>query len=663
MPVIKKSHLGKFYFSALVVVIVAFALSYQNCGEGFLATKNMNSQSLSALGPEVKEAGFVGGFVAATPLRLPGSSTLSGAVPSGYKEGNLWMTISDSGPEAFRILHFDMSVGNLTPHIPVKEINVTVPNTNNGIFSKVVLKYYKQNLYLLNEPIKTVYAINLVNGTVRSPFIIAPDLGTKLDNADIHSDYLFISSSDLSIKKNIKIFSLTNPTSVSFSLPAGGFRIEENKLLHFSPDEMTLGVYDLSAPSNPNLIQTLPAPQGFNRIYSYFTHISSDYLVVHIQSPTLGSKTQIFRFTQGQYLPLGTIDGFGCDTIYGDYFAGLGTIGSQSGLVLHQVDRSNQYSLKAPQMLLPNNGGLLTETIDGVAYFNNIGGKLYAIDLRRPIPSAKLIVNTSSGNSEGLSFFDILGDRVIVDLGEPSRGFTLVFGGNQKVDSRGPIFCEPTIPNQEDLKCLEVLKSGYRGYFDNALAYTPKYPLYSDGAEKQRIIYLPPGKKIDTTDTDNWTFPRETRLWKEFIFNNANYETRVFEKIRDGVGSTNWISTVFAPSPNSPGRLVKRDPADRTILRNQLTQNKSVAHVGICIICHNAAKDYVLGFNALQLSGQVGTFSLANLGARGLLTRPILNPVEIQGSPNAKAALGYMQTNCGTCHSPTGPAAVVGLNL
>jgi hypothetical protein len=46
------------------------------------------------------------------------------------------------------------------------------------------------------------------------------------------------------------------------------------------------------------------------------------------------------------------------------------------------------------------------------------------------------------------------------------------------------------------------------------LQFSPQYPLWSDGATKQRWIKLPPGTFIDATRADAWTFPRGTRLWK-----------------------------------------------------------------------------------------------------------------------------------------------------
>ena len=48
------------------------------------------------------------------------------------------------------------------------------------------------------------------------------------------------------------------------------------------------------------------------------------------------------------------------------------------------------------------------------------------------------------------------------------------------------------------------------------IAFSPQYPLWSDGTGKRRWISLPPGTSIDASRPDAWEFPVGTRLWKEF---------------------------------------------------------------------------------------------------------------------------------------------------
>ena len=66
------------------------------------------------------------------------------------------------------------------------------------------------------------------------------------------------------------------------------------------------------------------------------------------------------------------------------------------------------------------------------------------------------------------------------------------------------------------------------------LSFTPQYPLWSDGAQKRRWLYLPPGSFIDASRPDAWEFPRGTRLWKEFAYGGRRVETRYIERLADG---------------------------------------------------------------------------------------------------------------------------------
>ena len=72
------------------------------------------------------------------------------------------------------------------------------------------------------------------------------------------------------------------------------------------------------------------------------------------------------------------------------------------------------------------------------------------------------------------------------------------------------------------------------------LAFSPQYPLWSDGAAKRRWLSLPPGTAIDASRPDAWEFPRGTRLWKEFSLGRP-VETRFIERLPDG----SWRYAVY----------------------------------------------------------------------------------------------------------------------
>ena len=75
-------------------------------------------------------------------------------------------------------------------------------------------------------------------------------------------------------------------------------------------------------------------------------------------------------------------------------------------------------------------------------------------------------------------------------------------------------------------------------YAASALPYTPGVVLWSDGAEKQRYLALPPSTQIDTSDMDAWKFPVGTKAFKEFRFDGKLVETRLVWKQSEPTGSS-----------------------------------------------------------------------------------------------------------------------------
>jgi len=159
---------------------------------------------------------------------------------------------------------------------------------------------------------------------------------------------------------------------------------------------------------------------------------------------------------------------------------------------------------------------------------------------------------------------------------------------------------------------------------DGVVAYRPAYELWSDGATKRRWLYLPPGEAIDSSDPDDWSFPRGTKLWKEFSKNGVRVETRLLEKVGDDA----WAAVAYVWSPD--GRDATATPAGA---RNALGTTHEVPAAGECEACHGGRKSYVLGYSAVQL-GQIA----------------------IPGDPADHDALGYLHANCSHCHNQARPS-------
>jgi hypothetical protein len=206
------------------------------------------------------------------------------------------------------------------------------------------------------------------------------------------------------------------------------------------------------------------------------------------------------------------------------------------------------------------------------------------------------------------------------------------------------------------------------------IAFAPQYPLWSDGAAKQRWIWLPPGASIDASDPDAWEFPPGTRLFKEFSL-GRRIETRVIERQRDGsweFGTYVWnedgSDARLAPPQGIAGLPVAAAPGGRY----------GIPSLYDCQACHSGPRVPVLGFSALQLSpdrdplaphADAGNpLDLRALVARGLLRNlpPALleRPPRIAAtSPVERAALGYLHGNCGHCHGADGADAAVPVDL
>jgi hypothetical protein len=209
------------------------------------------------------------------------------------------------------------------------------------------------------------------------------------------------------------------------------------------------------------------------------------------------------------------------------------------------------------------------------------------------------------------------------------------------------------------------------------LAFSPQYPLWSDGATKRRWIRLPAGTSIDATQPDAWEFPRGTKLWKEFSY-GGRVETRFIERVADGgwryasyVWSADGREAVLAPVAGIRDLPVPTEPGLRY----------SIPAQDDCRACHEGQPVPVLGFSALQLSperdrqaphadaaGAALQADLRTLTARGVLVHLpaalLANPPRIAAAnPLERAALGYLHANCGHCHNDDGPLAVLELSL
>lgn len=210
---------------------------------------------------------------------------------------------------------------------------------------------------------------------------------------------------------------------------------------------------------------------------------------------------------------------------------------------------------------------------------------------------------------------------------------------------------------------IERLAAGVR-------PFSPQYPLWTDGAEKSRWVYLPAGTAIDTRNPDDWVFPVGTRFWKEFRFNGRRVETRMLWRASD----EQWVFATYRWNEDLTAATLA--PAEGVPAAAELAHGRFHVIPGTadCAACHGSRHPGPLGFNALQLSPdrdpgaihgtplEPGMVTLATLGREGQLSpaRPewVSSPPRVRArNAEERAVIGYLAANCGTCHNRGGDIA------
>ena len=207
-------------------------------------------------------------------------------------------------------------------------------------------------------------------------------------------------------------------------------------------------------------------------------------------------------------------------------------------------------------------------------------------------------------------------------------------------------------------------------------AFSPQYPLWSDGASKRRWVRLPDGAAIDTSNVDAWEFPVGTRFWKEFEFNGRKVETRFLWKASDA----GWVFASYVWNQAQTDAVRAPDAGVPDVVEVAPGKFHSIPAVADCRNCHDSARTEILGFDALQLSTDrdpnalhaepltADMVTLRTLVDEGRLSpsRPewIAEPPRIAADDaRTRTALGYLSTNCGNCHNRQSSIASLGLVL
>lgn len=206
--------------------------------------------------------------------------------------------------------------------------------------------------------------------------------------------------------------------------------------------------------------------------------------------------------------------------------------------------------------------------------------------------------------------------------------------------------------------------------------FSPQYPLWTDGAAKKRWIQLPPGAVIDATNLSRWEFPIGTRFWKEFSFDGRKVETRMLWR----VSAERWLFATYAWNEAQTDAALAPETGIPNAAEIAPGKRHSIPGISDCRACHDSARTEILGFNALNLSDDRDPnaphaetltremVTLKTLTDENLITPKrtalVTSPPRIAASsPEARAAIGYLSTNCGNCHNRESSIASLGLDL
>lgn len=190
--------------------------------------------------------------------------------------------------------------------------------------------------------------------------------------------------------------------------------------------------------------------------------------------------------------------------------------------------------------------------------------------------------------------------------------------------------------------------------------YLPGVQLWSDGAQKQRWLNLPPNTTIDVTDMNDWVFPVGTKAWKEFKLLGSRIETRVFWK--RGPNDWTWATYAWANDESEATRL---DQGAKNVVGTYEIPERLA-----CDQCHAGRKDKLLGVEAIALAlATAEGLTLDVLAKAGRLApTPAVTTASLPEDATGKAgaALGYLHMNCGVAchnHNPNAGAEASGLYM
>ena len=186
----------------------------------------------------------------------------------------------------------------------------------------------------------------------------------------------------------------------------------------------------------------------------------------------------------------------------------------------------------------------------------------------------------------------------------------------------------------------------------NVVHYGLRTPLFSDYAEKDRVIRMPLGARAAFSPSEVYGFPVGTVIAKTFSYGGRRIETRVLNREAGG-----WVALPYVWNREQTDAVFELvpDPVQieyRHALGETLRFEYVIPNTNQCKNCHeNGGSVKPIGPKARHLEADV------TLRLTGQAANP--EPADTL----ARRARLYLDINCAHCHNPKGPANTSGLSL
>ena len=194
------------------------------------------------------------------------------------------------------------------------------------------------------------------------------------------------------------------------------------------------------------------------------------------------------------------------------------------------------------------------------------------------------------------------------------------------------------------------------------IPYRLNTPLWSDGAEKTRFLYLPPGTQAKAQGDGLLALPVGAALIKSFACGGKLIETRVLLHRADG-----WVALPYVwNAQQSEARLALAGKRIDLVTPAGQAISYAVPNKNQCKECHGGAGVVTpIGPKAYNLSAAWlgGLAKAGQLDAVPKVARRVPLWEDRAKVPVADAARGYLDANCAHCHNSQGAASNSGLYL